>query len=274
MEESALLEFLNQGWVGIVAGLLISVIFHFLARKTPTLAYEVTSSPVLKVVAHTGIQENIAVTYRGESVSQLSVATVTLWNAGRATLEGTSLVGRDLLRVVLKSEQSQILECSIEANPKPACGCEVSLDENGKRALVTFDYLDPADGFSFRILHTGNAGEAILRGVLKGAPIIDADQRGGLLERIKRRLPYTAGGYILFALSIAAFYQWWESTPPIEAPNAFSGFIAKWYLAVISLSLFLGFLFIDTMGDIFGGRVPARLLTKERLQRERWNRKT
>ena len=89
------MEFWNQGWVGIVAGAFIGVaisyVFYVLAKRDPLLCEAVRASRVIGLSGTADFSEHVAVTFRGEKIPQLSVATVTVWNAGSATLTSLTI---------------------------------------------------------------------------------------------------------------------------------------------------------------------------------------
>lgn len=236
-----MLEFWNQGWVGIVAGLvggvIISYAFYVAARKEPLMCESIASARVLGLPGATDYGEHVAVTYRGEVIPQLSVATITIWNAGSATLGGDALVERDPLQVVVRGA-GRMLDASIELDPKAACGCAIDLDVSRPDAVrLRFDYLDPGDGFVVRVLHTANEPRVKIVGALRGVnrvgPAGPSDGNNRLLRTTRSLSPFLVTG--------GAIYLWSKAVPflpqrPLWLPEQLGGLI----LIVTGFAIFFG----------------------------------
>jgi hypothetical protein len=169
-------DFVNQGWVGIVVGLLISYYFYRKAHKEPLLCVASKASKVLGLPGSTDYAEDVKIQFRGNDIGQLSVVVVTFWNAGTATLSGSTIVERDPLRIESQgSKEGKILDAKIIRRSKEACGPELVVVEIDERSTVMlkFDYLDPQDGFAVRILHTAAQPSLKIDGSLRGVRRVD-----------------------------------------------------------------------------------------------------
>lgn len=75
----------------------------------------------------------------------------------------------ELLRVALGGA-GRILDAKVDTEPQPACGCTALLEPGEPSSLrLSFDYLNPGDGFSVRLLHTASEPTVKVVGALKGA---------------------------------------------------------------------------------------------------------
>lgn len=173
------MTWVNEGWFGIVSGALIgfaiSYFFYKRSRREPRLCEKVVAVRVLDRM-EARLAEEVAISYKGESVPRLAVATVYLWNAGNETLHGAALIPLDPVRATVQGE-GRILNAQIERNPRPACNAQVRVDDSLNSVSVAFDFLDPGDGFSVRVLHTGAKAQVRIDGSLKGVKRVVADGR-------------------------------------------------------------------------------------------------
>lgn len=186
---STLSEVINSGWfswaVGLVGGTAISGFFYKKALREPKACYAIRSMGVIEMSKHPTIQEGVSVQYKGDPIERLTASTVTVWNGGSSVLDGGLIVLRDPLRVAVP-EGCRILEVVQVVDPNPQCGCNVAIDkENPEVALINFDYLDPKNGFSFRMLHTASQWQERLVGSVKGVRI--DSERGSIEEQKKAR---------------------------------------------------------------------------------------
>ena len=69
-----MLDFVNQGWVGVAIGALLSVYFYFKGVREARPCYAVRSAEVVNVHANDEVRANLSVTFTGEPVPRLSVA--------------------------------------------------------------------------------------------------------------------------------------------------------------------------------------------------------
>lgn len=251
---NSLLDFLSKGWVGLVFGAVLSIYFYVRGNKAPRLCFAVRASRVLGLPGSADYAGDVAVTFRGVAIPQLSVATVTVWNSGTATLDGSALVALDPLRAKLGGTGA-VLDAKVAANPKPACGARVETDPAAREVVrLAFDFLDPGDGFSVRLLHTAAKPEVAVAGVLKGAQLVHEDgPRGwlGLLIRVMRPFTFVVAGFAAIAVGSAV----WRLLLP-ALPTWLSADVAGWLLAAV---LFAGVIRAGMWGERKVNEIPKAL---------------
>jgi hypothetical protein len=95
------------------------------------------------------------------------------------------------LRLELR-EGSEILKTDVLKVTRAVNACRVAARESDNRiADIFFDYLDPGDGFSFEVVHSGGRRHSELVGTLRGIPSglkNYSHPKGLLLDNISRRL--------------------------------------------------------------------------------------
>jgi hypothetical protein len=111
----------------------------------------------------------VEIKFSGTPISRVTAETIVLWNAGNVTLGGSQIVASDPLRFEIKAGEilkARTLKVSREVNAisaRPMAGRKDSLE-------VIFDYLDPDDGITLEVLHTGGRNDLMLYGTLRGMP--------------------------------------------------------------------------------------------------------
>lgn len=162
------LGFLNQGWVGVVIGVLVSLYFYRKADRRARLTYSALGIPIVQGSHAELLAADIEVSYRGKVIPRVSVATVTIWNTGNATLEGAAIADADPLRI--RSLGGEILAATIVRWTNLANAVKLVEPEGGE-VRVNFDYLDPKDGVTVRVVHTSMEPAPSLGGSMKGIKI-------------------------------------------------------------------------------------------------------
>ena len=234
---NSLLDFLSKGWVGLVFGAVLSIYFYVRGNKAPRLCFAVRASRVLGLPGSADYAGDVAVTFRGVAIPQLS-----------------ALVALDPLRAKLGGTGA-VLDAKVAANPKPACGARVETDPAAREVVrLAFDFLDPGDGFSVRLLHTAAKPEVAVAGVLKGAQLVHEDgPRGwlGLLIRVMRPFTFVVAGFAAIAVGSAV----WRLLLP-ALPTWLSADVAGWLLAAV---LFAGVIRAGMWGERKVNEIPKAL---------------
>jgi len=166
----AIFDFLNQGWVGLVAGVVLFIIgtalsYHFYrrSRQGAQLAYHYWSTRVLGAKGH-ALPEAVKITFRGEPIENLSRSLVMIWNNSDKTIYGRNIVESDPLRIDL-GEKAKVLDSRIVKFTRSVNNCQlhllVTLDEvMWAQTTIKFDYLDSGDGLVIETFHT-EPGKAV-----------------------------------------------------------------------------------------------------------------
>ncbi|MEK4732817.1 hypothetical protein [Paenibacillus sp. FSL L8-0641] len=158
---------LNQGWFGILVGLIATIIVYLRGKIGARLDYQMGK---LKIVGKENlIAPGIEIKYDGVSIESLVQTQIIIWNSGNATINGKEIVNDDRLRFAF--EKNEILSCSVVLFSRGINKFCVSRDEDSKKKIfIDFDFLDPKDGAVIEVLHKGEGNESypVLEGTIKG----------------------------------------------------------------------------------------------------------
>ena len=160
-------EWLNQGWVGILIGGALGLFFYIRARNRPRLSYQ---TGFLRLLGGRNVElpKDIAVTFRGTPVERLSKAVVMVWNSGNTSLVRGELIASDPLRIETP-EDGEILDVQIVRTTRAVIQAAVEVDKQHPcRALCSYEFMDPGDGFRVELLHTSPRSSPRLRGTIRG----------------------------------------------------------------------------------------------------------
>ena len=168
----------SKDWIILVAGVLLGIpatlFVNWLQRtKGRLLAFETRGQNVLTKHGANFVQGPIALTSGGQQIPRLSIAAVTIWNAGDAEIDGAAIATSDPLHIELRGE-GEIVQAYVERNPFPGCQLRLLCERN--RATVAFDYLNPGQGAVIRILHTAEDPVVDLCGSLMGIQLVHAER--------------------------------------------------------------------------------------------------
>jgi|SRR3989344_1922497 len=207
-------DFLNQGWVGSVIGILglivggIGLILYLRSRVGGRPLYQMRSIRLI------GKQEqqlptDITILFKGREVPRLTLTKVWLWNGGTETINGSQIVQDDPLMFSLE-QGDEILVANVEAATRPTNKFSVTISpDKPDKAIVSFDYLDPNDGARIELLHTGKRRYPHLYGTIRGIPkglrpltTPSGDAFARVLFRVSRQRGFAYG--IMLFLGIAS----------------------------------------------------------------------
>lgn len=206
------MEVVNSGWFGAILGLLgiaFGLWTYIAAKRDPAPTYIARHRSVFEVGDSGLLQQFVELRYRGVEVERLTVSTVTLWNRGKGVLMGSALVDADPLRLSVP-EDCRIMEAQVTRETTPASQCRIGL-RSDRDLHLSFDYLNPGDGFCVRVVHTAPAysprRRLHLHGSLRGARI-ESPLPSPHINRVYAllsRLPRTSAILILITLPTLPF---------------------------------------------------------------------
>lgn len=182
-----IVSFLNQGWVGIVIGVALTVAAFFASRKRAKPCAHLIASHELAWAGSPQLPPGIGLQFRTEEIPRIARGVFRFWNSGSEALESQKVSSADPLR--LEIPDGKFLLVSIWKTTKDASLFKVEIDEDDPRiARVTFDFIDPKDGVAIGFLHTSTYTFPTLKGTIKGHPIALAKPNSGALRRAIRRI--------------------------------------------------------------------------------------
>jgi hypothetical protein len=157
----------NEGWfsipVGLLGGTVVSYVFFVKSRIRVSLA---SSTSDATIVAPEEDSEKLEMRYDGEAVPRVTRSVVGIWNNGTQAIRRDDLSGRDRFRIEaadgVRILRSAVLQCTRDAIDATI------LRLDGQCIHLDFDFLNPGDGLSVEVIHTGVAGAVRAAGAVKG----------------------------------------------------------------------------------------------------------
>jgi hypothetical protein len=161
---------LNAAWVGTAIGLVgiaLAIFFFLRRREIWRLAYQTRSVRLIGDASAT-LPEDVVITVKGVPVPRLSKTTVIIWNAGTATVRGGDIVAMDPLRIRL-DDDAAALDVRIPRTSRSVISAAAHANPQTKNeVMLGFDFLDPQDGFTVDIIHSGTTAQATTLGTVRG----------------------------------------------------------------------------------------------------------
>lgn len=206
------ITFLNQGWVSLIWGVVLTYIGYRLGRRRAAPRALITASRELTWGSLDALPQGIELKFKGRDIPRISRGLIRVWNGGSETLMGTTVAPTDPVRIEI--EDGEFLLCQLLKASNPASRCEIQPTSADPKAFtITFDFLDPNDGMLVGFLHTATVAEPELRGTLRGHPF--KVERGRTwaygLDRVvlpfrdlKKRFPFIilAAGVLILSMSL------------------------------------------------------------------------
>jgi len=146
-------------------GLVLTVFFYIKSKVRTRLHYD---KDELRVIGghEPYFGEELEIRYKGQMVKRVTVTKFYIWNSGTTTVQGSQITKIDPLRI-LAPETTILLKAVVLRQVRTVTLANVALDQNNS-AIISFDFLDPGDGFSIELTHTGVKSELALTGTLMG----------------------------------------------------------------------------------------------------------
>jgi len=171
-----LIEFLSQGWVGSligIVGLLIGIISIVIAYRVsrigPRPVFQYRSINLIEKEKQ-ALPSDVEIFFRGKKVSRLTKTYIIFWNSGKSTLYGKDIVDDDPLRFSF-GKDAEVLRARIPKITKKMNKFEARINPmSPNEVIINFDYLDPNDGAVIEILHTSIQRTPECKGTIRGVP--------------------------------------------------------------------------------------------------------
>ncbi|MGW8442066.1 hypothetical protein ACWGXJ_14010 [Paenibacillus sp. S33] len=102
---------LNQGWFGILVGILTAIFVYVRGKIGARLDYQMGQ---LKIVGKENlIAPGIEIKYNGVPIENLVKTQIIIWNSGNATINGTEIVNDDRLRFAFEKNEILSWQCGV-----------------------------------------------------------------------------------------------------------------------------------------------------------------
>lgn len=155
--------------------LFVAIILYFKGKKIKKPRVAIHSINLLRDTAEK--IDGLEILFSGESIPNVTVTKLAIWNQGNDTINGDDIAHGDPLIIKSKGDfiilDSKIIFIKNESNV-----IKLQEIETGKQIALLFDYLDYGEGAVIQILHTGNSSEDIeFSGTVKGVGKVNTRKR-------------------------------------------------------------------------------------------------
>ena len=164
---------LNAGWFGVLTGIIIGAIglyfaWVFYKRAKPRSSLQIASDHTLLVgpVQET-VAERLRISFDGKVVPQVTSAIIGLWNAGTTIFRAQDFIQKDPLKLQVKD--GNILQVTLESVSRESINPALTIISD-QDVIVSFDFFEPQDALTVRILHSGLPNSVSFSGTLIGLP--------------------------------------------------------------------------------------------------------
>lgn len=210
-------HFVQNPWM-VLSGYLLALVGLVLTIRSRRLRRPVYAIRDQRLVTETvSALPRLAILYDGQSVANLTVTRLALWNAGSETISKEDVPPLDPIRI---SSAAKVLDASVLAVTDRANDCRLAV-QTDQSYLVQFEYLDPQDGVLLQIIHTGAAERTVtVLGKSKGVREVRlvtslGDDYPKGLKGIRARLPLLAGSLLpLGAVVLFGYFAILAPIPP------------------------------------------------------------
>ncbi|MBE9157471.1 hypothetical protein IQ265_11645 [Nodosilinea sp. LEGE 06152] len=147
-----ILNFLNQGWVGSllgILGILTGLYFYLASTKRKILKYQIYSEKLIEDFQNE--VDGLKITYYAQPISNLAISHVYVWNAGRDVIRRNDISEFEPIEILVNGKLMGAIKLLSLRNGKN----NGFLPERAEdKILINFSYIGHRDGFNIRFFHT------------------------------------------------------------------------------------------------------------------------
>ncbi|MFK0732935.1 MAG: hypothetical protein ACIWVG_17585 [Gloeotrichia echinulata HAB0833] len=193
--------------------LVVLLVVQFLAKETKKIRYSIRSFSIQ-------YHDDLEIKKKdGQPIDKLTLTGIAIWNAGTKKFTGNDINNNPLIIELVNTEE--IIAVDVLDSPRK----DQPKKDNTKKPselLISFDYLDPNEGASIQIIHTGNTKSKIsLLGDnagdnLNGFDIKEVDysqSRASLSFDQTRNIALVSASVATLISLILVFRLYWVETP-------------------------------------------------------------
>jgi len=146
------------------------IISFYVARHYSPKAEPVFQQVAFKIIeeTHAVLSKQVKISYGNEDVPRLTKCYFIFWNRGSSNLDGSTMQPQDPLRLSF-TEGTNIYEVVPLAQLKPTIDLKWRIE--GNYLFISFDDLEPNEGFNLEILHTAEKGVPKVSGSFRNIPL-------------------------------------------------------------------------------------------------------
>lgn len=156
-------------WLILSVCTVFSVIYAIYAgvkgKEKKEISYIVNTHEIVQ--AGKNMIPEFQISYRGQTIDDLTVTRFAIWNSGNRLLNSNDIVDTKPLSITSNDDGPDILDASIIKRSEESN--KFTIDKKSAHcAELQFDYIDKQDGIIVQILHTGSAKNISLSTLIKG----------------------------------------------------------------------------------------------------------
>jgi len=166
---------ISPGWVGSLigliglTGLIITFFLYRASRIGPRPVYQYQGFRLIGREKQ-ALPEEVSILYKDKKVARLTKTHIILWNSGKATVNGESIMAGDPLRLEF-SKDSEVLSARVLRFTRQSNKFTVDINPDSPNEVIcNFDYLDAGDGAVVELLHTDEKRYPKVQGTIRGVP--------------------------------------------------------------------------------------------------------
>lgn len=162
-------NWLFENWLGIIAipvGIYFS--WHYYRKSLRTKAITYTCDSLVLISPSVEPDDKLQISWEGRDVPRVTRTNVAIWNSGTETIEGSSVVASDPLRIEATGG-ARLLRATVINRTRDVTHADMP-NINEMQVRLRFEYLDAKDGLAVEVLHTGEPGSIAVKGTVKGIP--------------------------------------------------------------------------------------------------------
>ena len=156
-------------WLILSVCTVFSVIYAIYAgvkgKEKKEISYIVNTHEIVQ--AGKNMIPEFQISYRGQTIDDLTVTRFAIWNSGNRLLNSNDIVDTKPLSITSNDDGPDILDASIIKRSEESN--KFTIDKKSAHcAELQFDYIDKQDGIIVQILHTGSSKNISLSTLIKG----------------------------------------------------------------------------------------------------------
>jgi hypothetical protein len=171
VEWSKALEVFSAGWFGSLiglAGIVLGFVFYYRSLARVVIAFQ---HDTVHLIGGRGaaFPKEVEVRFDGRPVAHVAMTRVVVWNAGNKPVAREDIVSSDSLRLRV-SENCKVVRHEVIRQLRAVNRVELTQRDDSPNELnLTFDFLDPGDGATIEVLHSGETKAVEMLGTIRGA---------------------------------------------------------------------------------------------------------
>ncbi len=190
-------DYNNVGLILGVFGVVFSIYTYKVSKERRVLLFKKREIDVIGG-SESALSDRIEIRFDGKQIPRVTKTTFWIWNEGNKTIDGTTVAKSDPLRIEIP-DGSRVLETTILSSDTAN---DVSMVETTNRSVtISFEFLEPKQGFRVALIHTAKTEETQLLGTLKGMKPARDYQK---VTRLQTTWTVIVGAFMLAVTMISA----------------------------------------------------------------------